>query len=444
MISSKGKASALLALFAITIIFLSCSSSDTDDPALAISGEQDAAAAQYSEEDYQKETVRVEEFVQKSIAKVSEITGFVATGPVNIKVINRAKLTEFLLETLKQDYPGDELLHFGKTLIMLGLLPEGMDLRQTLVELMTEQAAAFFDPRSKTYFSIIDLPPMMKSPLFENTIAIHELTHALQDQQIGLLEKMEAALDDSDKLYGIQALIEGQATVVMNSTIFNLPLNKMSDQGVMTRSSMELTASMPEMEKFASAPRYLQETLVSPYAEGASFVFNYYEAHPEDNLLDMLTNLPVSSEQILHFDKYSANDLPHYFDISPIKAVLAPGWEIQYESSFGELDLRILFADKGISSELADKVGNGWDGFKLLLLSSGDQSALAGVSQWDSTADAIEFAESFLAKFTPRYNSEGLRVIQRDSRVAIVLGDLAQLNSTEIINSLHSLAAEER
>ena len=50
---------------------------------------------------------------------------------------------------------------------------------------------------------------------FQTTIAVHELTHALQDQYFDLQKFVDAKTENSDLLLAHSALVEGDATAVM-------------------------------------------------------------------------------------------------------------------------------------------------------------------------------------------------------------------------------------
>src|SRR5213596_3796406 len=67
-------------------------------------------------------------------------------------------------------------------------------------------------------------------------------------------------------------------------------------------------AQQRRMPAFAHAPRWLRETLIFPYLAGADFVRWFRTTHPGRQPYGAA--MPVSTEQILHPDRYAAGDAP--------------------------------------------------------------------------------------------------------------------------------------
>ena len=112
-----------------------------------------------------------------------------------------------------------------------GLVPRSLDLKALLVQVYSEEIAAFYDPKTKT-MHLIEEPeaktkakPTLLERLFgrsggfdkdENkTVIAHELTHALSDQHYDLEKLHETAKHDDDRSLALSALIEGEATLAM-------------------------------------------------------------------------------------------------------------------------------------------------------------------------------------------------------------------------------------
>ena len=58
---------------------------------------------------------------------------------------------------MAKDYPPERLRAFASSLKAFGLIPEAMDLRAYLPELLSSQVAGFYDPDRK-YLALVDLP----------------------------------------------------------------------------------------------------------------------------------------------------------------------------------------------------------------------------------------------------------------------------------------------
>src|SRR5260370_39336601 len=83
---------------------------------------------------------------------LSAITGLRFTHNVPYAVINKEQPRVYLEQRIKEAVKPAELHAEELTLKMLGLVPSDFDLRQNTVDLMTEQAAAFYDYNKKKLF----------------------------------------------------------------------------------------------------------------------------------------------------------------------------------------------------------------------------------------------------------------------------------------------------
>jgi len=389
-----------------------------------------------SDEDTAEDLARIKKTANEVLELISEASGLPIKHEINIDIVNKAQVRELMLEMMEKDYPDQILERQFEAYSFLGLVPAGVDIRITLADLITEQAGAFYNPENDTFYAISDLDPMFQNPMVEKTIIAHELTHGLQDQSIDLFAKTKEYAEDPDRLYAMMSVMEGMATVVMTVAIMpSANLRSLPDLGVQTRAQMEMMGSMPEMKVFANAPQYLRETLVSPYAEGSTFVQNFLKQNPEAKIGDVIQNLPISAEQILHYDKYSAGDMPSK---APLDAVLpameGDGWDILYSGPLGEFDLRVLMQIHEVETSI--EVAKGWDAFTFAALKKNGERFLIGSSVWDSTEDAAEFSAAFGAVLKNVWGENRFAVTHNDKVVAFVASDSASGVSIDAINAI--------
>ena len=395
------------------------------------------------DEEKAKELEATQLLTNDLLPKVAKVTGMEVQHPVKVAVIDKSQLKEFMLKSLDEDYPGDLLERMTEGFIMVGLFPDGFDMRNTFVELMLEQAGAFYDPRSKTYYGIIGLPAALQNPATKRLLTAHELVHALQDQTINMVEVVEKFKDDIDRTYANTAVFEGQATVMMTTATMGIDPRKMPDIGRTTRMSMEMSKDMPEMKMLNSVPKYLAETLISPYAEGASFTQAYLKANPGAKVKDMFDKWPVSSEQILHFDKYKENDVPHKIDLSGLQSVLPTGYEQRFVSTLGELEIRVLASIHPELEQTAKEIGAGWDGIHFATFKKDEKAVILAASVWDSAKDAQEFAEAMKLVLNNRYGDGNFQVEREEQRVSFMAGNLKEINKNQVSDFLLNARAVE-
>jgi hypothetical protein len=127
-------------------------------------------------------------------------------------VIDKAHLRKFLESRVNKSIKPDDLKAESLTLKMLGLVPPDFDLRQQTVDLLTEQASAFYDYEKKKLFLLDgdtgDAGIMALS---------HELAHALADQNFNLKKYIKEDTESDDAATARMAVMEGQATWLMSA-----------------------------------------------------------------------------------------------------------------------------------------------------------------------------------------------------------------------------------
>src|SRR5271166_5871786 len=139
-------------------------------------------------------------------AELSSITGLAFKHDVPYAVIDRDQLRRYLDERMKESLKPEDLRAEELTLKMLGLIPQDFDLRKTTVDLLTEQAAAFYDYHKKKLFILENnTGPEARMAL------IHELAHALADQHFRLDKYIRDGARSDDGETARLAVMEGQA-----------------------------------------------------------------------------------------------------------------------------------------------------------------------------------------------------------------------------------------
>ena len=108
-----------------------------------------------------------------------------------------------------------------------------------------------------------------------DVIMAHELTHALQDQHFGLKNLPMDVDDDDDRVIASQALVEGDATVAMTAWMFKkmrVPVTMLFSKRTAASIDKNLDLkSIPGAAAVATAPAFIRESLLFPYAGGAKF-----------------------------------------------------------------------------------------------------------------------------------------------------------------------------
>ena len=103
-------------------------------------------AAQEVPQDAAREVFRQ---IDADTKELSAITGLPFKKKVPYDLITREKVNQFLQDRVKEAVKPDEVHAEELTLKKFGLVPQDFDLKKSTVDLLTEQAAAFYDFHKK-------------------------------------------------------------------------------------------------------------------------------------------------------------------------------------------------------------------------------------------------------------------------------------------------------
>lgn len=305
---------------------------------------------------------------------------------------SRAEVRDYLVRKLHEDLPPARLAGLEGAYRLFGVLPDSLGLESVLVELYTEQVAGYYDPDSAKLFGVEGADPLQLK-----VVVAHELVHALQGQYLPL-DSILRDLRSNDRLGAAQAVLEGQATLV--SIDMMAPPGSTRSPEFWEQYREQISAQQSAMPVFARAPLVLRRALLFPYIDGAQFVGWWRTTHPPDSL-PWGPHMPVSTEQVLHPDRYQRAD-------APVELRFTSGPEPIYEDLLGELEARVLEAElAGGSAESAVPLGWGGDRYRLYRTPGGP--ALVWFAVWDEPRNAERFASRvtrpFLARARPGYRS---------------------------------------
>jgi hypothetical protein len=327
------------------------------------------------------------------VAQVPPIRELQPTKDVPYKVITRDDFSQYLMATANEDTTPEWRAAEERFLKRMGLLPQDANLDQLLLQLYTEQVAAYYDPADGTFYIIQRDAPF--GPVDKVTTA-HEYTHALQDQNFGLEVLRIKDPVQGDAMLGQLSAIEGDATLTSQ--------NWMRDNLSQDEQLQLLQDALGQLgdDSLSSMPLILRRQLEFPYAEGLSFVTDLWSPGPGgyDAINQAIQTPPASTEQILHSDKYLSHEAPVAITPTDLTATLGSGFTNVYQQVMGELNIQVLMT--GGEKPALDIPGlpvewphaedaAGWGGDFLNMYENGDQWLIDWQTTWDTPADATEF-----------------------------------------------------
>jgi hypothetical protein len=341
--------------------------------------------------------------VAEAIPEIEKVTGLKYKTPPKLEVRTREQVREFLLTKFNEATPAEQLKGEELAYKLFGLIPDTMDLRRFLLELLTEQIVGYYDPATKTLYVVQGAP----DDLTGVTIT-HELVHALQDQYVNL-DSIQKLKQNSDRQAAAQAVIEGQATYEQMAIMLGGGSNVASRiPGGWDRIRETIRESQGSMPIFANAPMTIQESLLFPYLSGAEFVRRFQQHRPKGFILD---SIPVSTEQILSESAYfgTPRDMPSVVTIPATT-------DTAYEESMGEFGTRLFLFQHSQNNTLAVEAASGWDGDRYRIVRSPTGAGVVWVSVWDSAVDAAQFVDALGQAIGKRYKTSAPTVAKSGVR----------------------------
>jgi hypothetical protein len=381
-----------------------------DDPAVAAGtglleeGDRLADRGQYTEA-----VVRYKRAMEQLLPRLRKIP---FKHEVKRDVTKREDMKAMILKELDEDMTPAEFRANELAMKVFGLVPRGYNLREALAQVYSEEVAAFYDPKTKTMHLIEETKKDRKKPtgLLERifgkkddfdkdenkTVIAHELTHALADQHYNLDAMDKAVKGDDDRALALSALIEGEATLAM----FGAGMDDWEGTEIvkMPAETLEWTlnlmsAFMPFLgsgQALKNAPAIISESMIFPYFKGMVFCAKLTNKGGWNAIDDAYQAPPLSTEQILHPEKYRGDpDLPMSIDLGILKP--GAGWKEAGRNVLGEMQLGVMLKKHG-----GKTAAPGWDGDRYAVFEGPmGRLGLVWLSTWDSADDAREFLESY-------------------------------------------------
>ena len=336
------------------------------------------------------------------LAGLSQITGWKVERKVPAEILHKADFKRMMQEhSSPKEVRAEEL-----TLKMFGLVPPDFNLMGETVDLLSEQAAAFYDYNKKRLF-ILD---STKDDEEAQLALVHELAHALADQHHNLGKYMKEGNPDDDASTARQAVMEGQATWLSWAYLFwtrtgrgEIPENRLDELA---------NSAGAEGPVYSSAPLYIRESLVFPYNRGILFQDAIFRKLGRGAFDEVFDQPPVSTQQILHPSAYFSKQKPDMTDAPTLDAALgkpaARQFRVLAEGVLGEFDVSALLRQYGEERAGAAEATHFRGGSYRLYENKHDKRpVLTFVVDWDSPEAARDVSRSVPAGAQRQVEEDG-------------------------------------
>ncbi|HYY57096.1 MAG TPA: hypothetical protein VE842_07155, partial [Pyrinomonadaceae bacterium] len=158
-------------------------------------------------------------------------------------------------------------------------------------------------------------------------------------------------------------------------------------------------------EQIDKAPRALRESLLFPYEKGLTWVTSLFKRGGWDRVSQAFTDLPQSTEQVMHVEKYFSREAPVKMAMPDINAALGQGWKrIDYDVN-GEWSFYLILDEYLRAAPESERAAEGWGGDRYAVYEgrNSGEVVIAQLTGWDTEKDAVEFFDAYARRTARRY-----------------------------------------
>ena len=350
--------------------------------------------------------------------QASSIRGLAIRRQIPCRVYDRDKVKQYLLQTIAKKLPPRRLKMEGLVYKALGLIPPSFNYEHAIVDFYLSQIGGYYDPENKHFVMAGWMPVILQT-----TVAVHELTHGLQDQHYDLDKFVDMRLQNSDMLLARSALVEGDATCVMLDYMRKLTgQNPLAGEQNVESFMMQNIIGASLMGGESGVPESVRLIMIFPYTSGVRFAHGLLVKGGYGQIGRAFAAPPASTEEILHFEKYAAGtkDFISLATEDLRAAIPDAGADILFEDTLGEFVISVMLGLDEKDRRAATQAAAGWGGDRIAVF--GNEAAktlrLVWKSSWDSEEDAREFYNLLFRNLKIRFG----RMIENEEKGDINLG----------------------
>jgi len=318
--------------------------------------------------------------------QVETLRGLSPRAEVPLSFLNERDMTRLLHQLYVDRDPEAQVLPYTA----LGILPEAF------ITIHAHQAASVYVLEQEQLYIATG---QREKNANDQTLLAHAYANTLQDQHFDL-EAMAARATTTDATLAVQALVEGDATLLT-------ALYRYEDlEGVdwIHLAELILQAGEPSYGEELDQSEAWTRLQRFPYWEGRQFAEAVFQTNGWEAINRAYTDPPRSTEQVLHPERYlEEQDGPTSVVVPDIGTALGEDWTMRLEDTMGEF-VTGLYLDAMLPEKTAWEAADGWDGDTLAVWENprGSQ-VLVWRTIWDSTAEAVEFERALVALLPERY-----------------------------------------
>ena len=352
--------------------------------------------------------VLLEDLTVRAEENVTKIRSLQPESAIDPQLRTRDQLESITRGLFRREDLRDQVFEAQELYKLLDLMDENEDLEEILIGIQIQQVYALFDDEAEQVFVLSDATEV--GPVQELAYASAFMGGIQQDQFNVKRLRRQARLGGADEFRALSALISGDVSQV----------NDGYENTVFTQDDIDVLRQPLPDNKLLAAPDIVRKTLLFPQREGFDFVAELFgrEGAGWPGVDEAYTKPPFSTEQVLHTDKYFADEVPHVVTLPNISGRLGTGWTQVSNNVLGEFLIR-SYLEEHLDDTQAAAAASGWGGDRYTLLSGPEgQRLLLAMLNWDAFEDADEFVQAYTVFAGVKIQQDGgtSEVVEPDGR----------------------------
>jgi hypothetical protein len=338
--------------------------------------------------------------IDELIVEAQQIRDLEFLRPVDVILLTDEEYQARFSEIIAEEFATEDVEAINALLRMLGIIEPDDDYLQLIETLLTSGTGGFYDPETEELVVRLIGDDF---GAYAESVVIHELVHALQDQHFELLDNDDL---EGDPSYVASAIIEGDALLREATYVQAMSL---AEQAAYFAAAADIDTSALD-----TLPGYIVESFTSAYLDG----FFFHQEIGLDEIDSQFINPPESSEQLLDADKYRRDEQPREVVLPDLEL---PGYTLWFDAPAGQKDLELLLTD-GIGATEADAAAVGWGGDINRVYNAGEDEAVYVLKYLgDTKADAEQLEAAFVDYIDNLVSDNAYTLVERDGDAVLVI-----------------------
>lgn len=293
----------------------------------------------------------------------------------------------------------------------LGLIPKGYDLAGAMRGFYSDRTRAFYDPDNRRVVVAEGIAtPGWHTPLILKTMETlrveemefalaHEYSYALIDSNFPIPNLASGRNMSRDSTQAALALLHGDALLMTMEYLirnYGVSILLLPNPEAIVNQFVSLVTYV-DRDSLKSAPAPVRNYIKFPVTKGLSFAVKLRRDGGFPLLDCAYKSLPLSTEQVLHPEKFfEKRDNPVEISIPDLSTVIPGGGRLALDDVMGEWGISQMLAGWLEKGDEAESAAAGWGGDRFAIYETPDGAKVGAIyTTWDTVEDARMFEGVF-------------------------------------------------